>query len=95
MSSPEQTVFNLPVGWVLTADEIPVEVMGCVKYLDAAARPQYWIFNSQDLTAVEAAGMAEFMRVQAADDLTTHMYLTQTRAHPACLDDEDDTDDDD
>ena len=90
MSLP-QTVFGLKVGFVLNADEIPIEVLGCIKYLDADGHPQYWVFNSEDLTAVEAAGMSKFIDVQCSDDLETHMYVSLSRGYGG----DDDEDDDD
>lgn len=83
MTDTVQTVFGVPVGWVLADDETPLEVLGCVKYLDADGTVQHWVFRSNDLTIVEAAGMSRLIDKFTDDDLQAEVYLATE------LDDED------
>lgn len=81
---PCNTVFGLEVGWVLSADETPLEVLGCVKYLDADGRPDYYNFSSDTLSTVEAMGMAQYLDMQQKADAETSIMMSCT------IDDDDD-----
>ena len=73
-------------GEILCADETPIEVLGVVKFLNADGQVDYYPFCSATLDAVQAIGMAEYLRIKCRGDVETAMMLSFT----AEVDDHDD-----
>lgn len=79
-----KTVFGLDCGDVIADDEVALEVVGCVKYLDAEGRVEHLPFRSSGITAPEAYGMIRMTQILLTDELDTSMYMVMT------LEDDDD-----
>ena len=68
-------VLGLEVDALLDDDETPLEVVGCVKYLDADGNVNFLTFKSPDLTTQEAYGMCKQLEMLIVDELDVSMYV--------------------
>lgn len=72
---PRNVAFGLDTNVMFGQGEIPLEVVGCVKYMDEEGNTEFAVFSTHSLSHPEAYGMTEMQAIALRDALDTTIYL--------------------
>lgn len=69
------SVFGLDTNVTVEDDEVALEVIGVLKYLDSEGNVEFAVYRSDNLTAPESYGMMKMAEIALRDELDGIMYL--------------------